>query len=63
MSEKTIARSTTRRETVKAPFVAPTIITWSLTPPLAGVGSRDHAPRERDRAQHEEIPRPPRSEN
>jgi hypothetical protein len=59
MSEKTIARSTTRRETVKAPFVAPTIITWSLTPPLA----RDHAPRERDRAQHEEIPRPPRSEN
>ena len=62
MSEKPSSRST-RREIVKAPFVAPNIITLPLTPTLAGVGSRDQEPRERDSDQHEKTHRPPRSEN
>ena len=62
MSEKPSSRSTTRREIVKAPFVPPTIITWPLTPALAGAGSRDHEPREHDRDGHETTHRPSRSD-
>jgi hypothetical protein len=49
MSEKLGPRSTTEGEIVKAPFVAPAIVTLALTPVVASAGSRDHEMRERAR--------------
>jgi len=63
MSEKPSSRSTTRREIVKAPFVAPNIITLPLMPALADGGSRDHEAGQRDRNQHEKTRPQHRSEN
>ena len=48
MSENPSSRGTTRRDIVKAAFVAPAIITLAVTPSFASAGSRDHEPRERD---------------
>jgi hypothetical protein len=61
--EKPTSRSTTRREIVKAAFVAPAIITLAVTPAFASAGSRDHEPRERDRDRHETRPRPRRGDD
>ncbi len=55
MSEKLGSRSTTRGEIVKAPFVAPAIVTVTLMPAVASAGSRHHETREnaRDHGPHE----------
>ena len=53
MSEKPTSRSTTRREIVKAAFVAPAIITLAVTPAFASAGSHDHEPRDGDRERHD----------
>jgi hypothetical protein len=62
-SEKPTSRSTTRREIVKAAFVAPAIITLAVMPAFASAGSRDYEPREHDRDRHEKKHRPRRGDD
>jgi hypothetical protein len=58
MSEKPSSRSTTRREIVKAVFVAPAIITFAVTPTFASAGSQDHQPHDRGCERHDTNGRP-----